>query len=325
MTTADDRLNYLDFVVERHRIWEARRRGEAGPWTTDPILAGRKFTNVFRVLDPGSQFIFELDDAEADEREVLMRCFLYRHTGRIEAWRHLQVDLGGFPTVAELDAVASSWREYRGELKFRQKNTKPYAERANKAGGFPASKGERPIFTGAYLVFPQSQVRGTDKVTSILDLTRRLFTPGSPSDVMPAWLGAKTQAERFAALRSRPGVGDFMAMQVLTDWGYTRFGEDRENDFVVAGPGAVKGATALGFARASVAIDWAHSTLTSLDECPTLLLPRGASRQPSYMDVQNTLCEWSKHVRLQRDPKGLRPYKPAHPGPQAAPVLPAHW
>ena len=50
-------LVYRAFVIERHKIWERRQAGEPGPWTRDPILASRKFTNVFRVLDPGTQFV----------------------------------------------------------------------------------------------------------------------------------------------------------------------------------------------------------------------------------------------------------------------------
>ena len=53
----DMALDYLEFVEERHRIWEKRRSGEPQPWTEDHVLQDRKFTNVFRVLDYGSQFL----------------------------------------------------------------------------------------------------------------------------------------------------------------------------------------------------------------------------------------------------------------------------
>ena len=52
---------YQHMVRERHQIWLARQHGASYPWTEDPVLANRKFTNMFRVLDPGSQFVFDLD------------------------------------------------------------------------------------------------------------------------------------------------------------------------------------------------------------------------------------------------------------------------
>lgn len=274
----DVALSYLEFVAVRHRIWEARQAGAPQPWTDDPILASRKFTNVFRVLDPGSQFV--LTDLPGPDYRV--RCFLYRHTGRVEAWKALYADIGNYPTRSNLEDVLGSWKDYR------------------RAG--------RPLFTGAYLVFPQSQVPGTDKLASIIDLTRRLYDNGS-FDVVGS------QAERFAGLRRNKGVADFMSMQVLTDWGYAE--EDHEDEFIVCGPGAVKGARAIAPTwRPEDVVRWAQPQLQM-----SVALPDGRLRTPSLMDVQNTLCEFSKYARLTPG----KPYTPAHPGPQPAPVFPPLW
>jgi hypothetical protein len=235
----------------------------------------------------------------------------------VEVWRYLQAELGGFPTVDELDTVLEVFKEYRG------------GSRPNVSG--PTSKGgkssmgrvfDRPIFTPAYLVFPQSAVPGTDKVDSIIELTKRLFGEYSPTSAVRAFSEASSQAERFAALRKNKGVADFMSMQILTDWGYVNPGPaDLEDQFVIAGPGAIKGAKELDSKRSpSGVIEWAASAIRILEDCPKL--PGG--KQPSYMDVQNCLCEFSKYVRYQGKPDA-KPYKPAHPGPQPAPVLPQHW
>ena len=91
--------DFLRFVVERHRIWEQRQAGAPQPWTDDPVLATRKFTNVFRVLDPGTQFLLtDLFEPDIDPRDTLMRAFLYRHTGRVEIWELLGVMTGQYPT-----------------------------------------------------------------------------------------------------------------------------------------------------------------------------------------------------------------------------------
>lgn len=299
MINPDRALDYLAFVVNRHLIWEARLEGlPQEEWAYDPILQTRKFTNVFRILDPGTQYVLtSLAEPDAKPEDVLLRLFLYRHTGRVEAWEYLEMT-SGLPDRTNLPDVLAAFKQYRGK----------------------GSVTERPVFTGAYLVFPQSAERGTDKLESIVDLTKRLFVEGT---VAQEFLDAGSQADRFAALRSNKGVADFMSMQVLTDWGYTSHcGEDRENEFVVLGPGARRGATALDPAgKPEDTLEWAYR---EVQDQVTLDLPNGMSRPPSRMDVQNTLCEFSKYVRHQSKPPG-KPYTPAHPGPQDPPVLPEHW
>lgn len=316
---------YLDFVAERHRVWEKRQRGEAGPWTGDPILASRKFTNVFRAIDYGSQYLIT-ELLEGEPRDVLMRCFLYRHTGRPEVWDYAEMMLGRWPVVEDLPELLPLWQEYRGEwkaIKCGVKGQKPTAGGRSRMG----RKSTRSMFTGAYLVFPQSDTPGSDKLEAVVNLTRRLFEPSSPTDILGDFLRAPTQAERFEVLRRNPGVANFMSMQILTDWGYTAHaGEDREDEFVVAGPGAERGAAALASgAKPLAVIEWAVEAIRGMPDAPRLALPGGGYRLPSYMDAQNTLCEFSKYVRYMGRPPATKAYRPAHPGPLPEPRIPMHW
>lgn len=307
--------DFLAFVVERHRIWEQRQAGAPQPWTDDPILATRKFTNVFRVLDPGTQFILtDLFEPDLDPRDTLMRAFLYRHTGRVDAWRYLDVSVG-YPTTATIEDARGALKDYRGSVSTYETTTRWSGQATTRL------KPQRPVFTNAYLVFPQSQEKGTDKLDSIVDLTKRLFTPGSPNDIMPEWLRAKTQAERFRILRRNPGVGDFMTMQILTDWGY-QCGEDREDEFLVPGPGSIKGAKALDpTAKTMDVVKRVVKAVRGVANSPRL-----GYRSPSLMDIgSNLLCEWSKYVRFRGQAVPKTTYTPAHPGPQPAPVLPSYY
>lgn len=319
MNDLDMIIDYIDFVTERHQVWQLRQAGAPQPWTDNTILQERKFTNVFRVLDPGSQFVLtDLVDPDLPARDTLMRMFLYRHTGRIETWEYLQLVAGGYPTVDTLDETLEAWQEYRGDTKITQ--------RGQEARNRPGEKRtfQRPVFTSAYLVFPQSDVKGTDKLESIVALTKRLFTPGSPDDVVPDFLAAKTQAKRFEILRRNKGVADFMSMQILTDWGYV--GVDREDEFIVAGPGAIRGAKLLyPTKKAGPVMREMHEYISETPGMPVLEMPGGRVRVPSLMDVQNTLCEFSKYARYMKAESTGKPYKPAHPGPQPAPVLPPLW
>jgi hypothetical protein len=308
----DRALDFLDFVEARHEVFMRRQAGEPQPWTDNPIVATRKFTNVFRVLDYGSQFVLtDLIEDGLDPVDQLMRLFLYRHTGRVEAWQYAELAVGEYATRDNLSETLEAFKEYRGVGKVKLKNIKPYGVRANRAGGHQETVYKRAVFTNAYLVFPQSQVPGTDKLESIFDLTERLFVQGN---VGQRFLSADDQTERFETLRINKGVADFMSMQILTDWGYLT--EFREDDFVIAGPGAKKGAAELGLA-APEAIKWAVDNIRA----------RGVQidgRLPSYMDAQNCLCEFSKYVRYLEKPIPATAYTPAHPGPLNV-TLPRHW
>lgn len=288
-------LTFLDFVRERHLIWERRQVGASQPWTDDPVLATRKFTNVFRLLDPGSQFVIK-HLVHDDPEQTLARCFLYRHTNLPSAWLAYAAESGSMPDVlGGLDDLEEFWLDY-------------------KAGG-------GRVFSGAYMIYPQSAVPGTDKIVSIIDLTRRLFISGSR--VRHDFMKATSQTDRFAALRSNKGVADFMSMQILTDFGYGT--EYREDEFVVPGPGARKGAVALDMA-AGDAIEWAYRQIGTYHESPPVIWGSGnRGHFMSKMDVQNCLCEFSKYVRYSSRASARKPYVPAHPGVQLPPVLPQHW
>lgn len=282
----DESILFLDFVKERHRIYVDRLTGRPWPWTTDPILASRKFTNVFRILDPGSQFVFELESE--NPLDVLWRLVLYRHTNRPEAWRAYATDLGRYPTRFDASDLLEFWSQ----------------------------SGER-VFSGAYMIYPQSSVPGTNKIESVIDLANRVVREAGDR-----FINSEDPMEQFNILRSFKGLGDFMASQILTDWGYTAHcGEDIEEKFDAMGPGAIKGAKILDGQRDSKSVMYEIRGMLLTDpECPWIL-----HRLPSLRDVQNCLCEFSKYYRYLLSPATPKPYTPAHPGLQSEPRLPAHW
>lgn len=277
MIDADACLTFLDFVYERHSVWEKRQAGKPQPWTDDPVLATRKFTNVFRLLDPGSQFV--MTDLLCDsEFESLARCLLYRITNRPEAWR-----------------------AFDGEISL----THRPVEFLEHLHAYKASGGQ--VFSGAYMIWGGTE-KGVDKIDHVFQVL-----DGAISG-MAQFLLADTQQERFEALEGCRGMGAFNAMQVLTDFGYGT--EFREDEFVVPGPGARKGAAVLGM-TGEEAIEWGFRALRRTVSVDGHWLSR--------MDVQNCLCEFSKYARFASKPSPEQLYSPAHPGVQSKPVLPKHW
>lgn len=296
----DEFLTYDAFVRARHEVWRARRHGQPqSTWTTDPILRARKFTNVFRVLDPGSQYALALAADAEKPLTALGRVFLYRYTNLPRTWDALREAWGRWPTAEDLlfygDELFKLIDKYR-------------ATGAN-------------VFSGAYVILPQPNRTG-DKVRQALELTAEVLEQSGAD-----FLAARSQQERFETLRRHYGVGDFMAMQILTDWGYSPFaGGDYENEFVVAGPGSRRGALAVWpdqKPERAIALTREH---WEADGTVRLRLPDGSARLPSLMDVQNTFCEYSKYRRyLHSGATKASAYVPAHPGAQPAPRYPINW
>lgn len=320
-------LRYFEFIEERHRIWGKRLAGVPGPWTDDPILANRKFTNVFRVLDPGSQFVVtELMSDEPSELDALLRAFMYRFTNDPEPWRYVRRELGRWPTA---DDIVGGQHSLIADLLYHARH----------------HEGIR-VFSPAYITQPvANNVVGQEKARAVVDLAWRAIHPDGSETVWPEYEAATSLAERFAAVRRPNRMGSFLAQQVMTDMGYTGMYADEENDFVATGPGSIIGAAFLlgtplcksspqrplgspaeAERRTLETIRWAQSSLLRMPGCPRLVLSDGRERLPSLMDVQNTLCEWSKYSRLlAAGGQPSRTYRPAHPGPQPEPVFPAHW
>lgn len=279
---------YQQMVEARHQIWLARQNDEPQPWTTDPVLANRKFTNMFRVLDPGSQFVFDLD---ADNVvDVIARLVFYRVTNLPATWYALRAAYGRYPTAE--DFIHQSAVLYQTLDAYRK-------------------TGKR-IFSGAYIIVPEPGT-ANDKVGGALRLTRHFVT-----EKAEAFICAQSQDERFSILRSTPGLGKFLSMQILTDWSYLEK-EEPDLSFVIAGPGAVRGAALINPTKKpedviyDLTFDWMSDAIVTLS---------GRSLTP--MDVQNTLCEFSKYAKEIVTPRKKTTYRPSHPGAQPIPVLP-HW
>lgn len=277
---------YQKMVVERHWIWRARQENQPQPWTKDPVLARLKMTNMFRVLDPGSQFVFELQTD--DPVDVIARLVLYRITNLPSTWHAMRDVLGRYPLASDMGPeVTRILKRHRG-------------------------LGNR-VFSGAYIIMPEPGLVGADKLPGAVNLAQRFVEKKAE-----AFLRADTQDEKFDVLRSTPGLGKFLSMQILTDWNYLQT-EEPDLSFVVAGPGAIRGAALLNSNKKpedviyDLAFDWMDHPFVRL---------RGRSLTP--MDVQNTLCEFSKYVRETVTPRKRNDYKPSHPGAQPTPVLP-HW
>lgn len=282
---------YEDMVTERHLIWQRRQNNEPGPWTTNPVLSKMKMTNMFRVLDPGSQFVFYL--ASEDPVDTITRLVFYRITNRPETWYAMRMMLSGRYPVA---------KDFRSERSLLLHRLRDYRDQGNQ------------VFSGAYVIIPEPGTKN-DKVDGVFRVVRRFV-----EEKAEAFLEAKTQREKFLVLRSCAGLGPFLSMQILADWNYLQ-PEEPDLSFVVAGPGARRGAKKLDPDRTPEEVILHLAEEMWLDHPIVQIYGRGLTP----MDVQNTMCEFGKYVREINGPRKTTPYRAAHPGQQPKPIVPMWW
>lgn len=265
---------YWRFAAARQAIYMARLKGTPGPWTTDPILAGHRFTNCFRAADRVSQFLIR-DVAYAGSAsvdDVIFRVLLFKMFNRISTWQLLRQHLGE-PTVASFDVSV-----------YNEVLTRSFA------------RGRR-LYSAAYVV-PPPRFGASRKHTNHLLLLRKMVDEGIPR----ALASCADMAEAFALLRSYPGMGDFLSYQFLIDINYTEVMSFSEMDFVVAGPGARDGIRKCfgPDSRGLEAEIIAYMARTQHEHFARLGLdfPGLFGRPLQLVDCQNLFCEVDKYARV---------------------------
>ena len=293
---------YFNFVEERHRIWERRQAGlPREEWTTDPVLADRKFCNVYRVLDAGSQFVVkELLSGVEDAEEALFLSLLYRYTNRPEPFVHFAKETGRYPTLVDLEdgTLSAVWTHYH--------------------------EGGNPIFGSAYTIFCGQENAGMTRLEWVLWLMSSALLPWGSHFIFADFIDAEPGLPRLEVLKRPPRVADFMGQQVLTDFNYWGGDSESENEYVVPGPGSARGIQRIDpSVKPRAMADFIRALRVEVLARPSA--PSLEGRPPSLMDIQNTLCEFDKYMRHRGNEVRATKYEPAHPGPQPAPTLPQIW
>jgi hypothetical protein len=265
---------YWRFAAVRHEIYQARVRGDAPPWTADSILASHRFTNCYRAADRVSQYLIGIViyGGPQDPDEVLFRTLLFRFFNRISTWELLQSALG------EL-----TWSTFQFER---------YDEILTEA----VSRGE-PIYSAAYVI-PPPKLGAYRKHTNHLLLLQHMMRNGLPHRIEDC----VSMGEAFQLLHAYPGVGNFLAYQLIIDINYSSVINFDEMDFVVPGPGARDGLwKCFGPETRGIEADLIrYMSDTQEDHFARLGLsfPGLYGRRLQLIDCQNLFCEVDKYARV---------------------------
>ena len=264
---------FWQYAAERQKVYYLQLAGAKPPFTKDPIINNHRFTNVYRAADRVSQYLINQVqyDANWDWTDTFVRTMVFKIFNRIDTWQYLVNQLGQ-PRLADL-----------------------IEKRIDRALEMIAN--QRPLYNPAYIMPAPAQMEGP-KFKRHLDLIRLMIDNKIPQKIK----SAKTMEKAFSILRSVPSIGDFLAYQFIVDLNYSPHLNFSENEFVVAGPGALRGLrkcfAGVIKANTSELIRWA--TYRQDEE----FLKRNLNwqdlhgRKMQLIDVQNVFCEVDKYTRI---------------------------
>jgi len=273
------------FITERQQVWYRRIVEEQQPpWTDDDILEEYRFTNVYRELDPGTQYVIQyILEADASRQDKIFNVMLYRLIGRLETH-----DFLGFQSLDDFDAA-----EFEAQLKHRRDHL------------------EETVFTGAYMVSGYNQMGSSDKVENVTALFDELTADPEFFDQV---LTADSLEDAYDQIRAQNGFGNFLSYQVLVDLLYPVDAYDGESvlpfspdDWSSPGPGAQKGLKQLvtefnGFDRLAVMRWLRQHQQEEFDrlglDFPFLETEEGDRLELSLANIQNCLCEFYKYHKI---------------------------
>lgn len=282
-----DRLNlFWWFVNERQSIWSKRFVHKLPPpWTEDHTMQTERFTNIYRELDPGTQYaIKKILDIEAPKPDKIFNTMLYRLIGRSET--HAAI---GFQQLATFDP---DYLEYS-------------LKRVRDASS-------TPIFTAAYMVSAYTLMGSKDKVENIARLFALLH---KDFHIFYNHINScQSAAQVYDILRSACGFGNFLAYQVLVDLLYplhlynnTPLLPYSHDDWASAGPGAQRGISMLlkeetraehldvmRWLRINQNVEFNRLGI----KFPYLRDHEGKFIEISLANIQNCLCEFHKYIKI---------------------------
>ena len=205
---------YWKTAHERQEIIFKKINGFNPPFTNDPIFDHYKFCNVYRACDRVSQFLIKdvIYSQTLSSEDTVFRIFLFRLLNKIETWNALEKKLGN---ISIKDFRFDKYCQALEEIKSKQ-----------------------PIYGNAFILCANKAFGFDQKHKNHLALLEMIF---KNEKGLHKLLNSESLRGLFENLKSFPLIGDFMAYQIAIDFNYSEVFNFDENDFTIAGPGAVRG------------------------------------------------------------------------------------
>ena len=272
MNISEREAAFWTFVRERHNIYEKRAEGLPPPWTNDPILRQYSFTNVFRAADRVSQELIRVQYGGSKEpAEIFLRTIIFRMFNLPSTYRYIDEYVGG------VSMQTWSWGLYCAAVSSLM------------AKGVTA-------YNGAYIL-PAAQAYGHQKKhENLLHVVQAMIESGFHR----TYTSATQLGTIYDVIRAFPLMGDFMASQLTFDLNYSTALDFDEDELVVAGLGAVRGAYKVrpGYDAVKLIGEYVANQDQYLVELGLEPVRLFGVRSPHTIDIQNCFCEFDKYCRV---------------------------
>ena len=265
---------FWHFAAERQEIYMRRLAGQPiANITDDVIIAANRFTNAYRASDRVSQYLIRSVqyNQQWNWLDTFVRTLVFKIFNRLDTWQHLLMDIGEPDCNLLFDRAIDSSIE----------------QIAN----------EQPVYSAAYIMPPPRSTSGP-KYVRHLTLLRNMVNEGIHLEIQEA----PTMGHAYAILHRYDSIGDFLAYQFITDLNYSPHLDFSEQEFVVPGPGAIRG------------LRKCFSDIGDLSDCDLIRWTlerqheefnnRGLNwkglwgRDLQLIDIQNLFCEVDKYTRV---------------------------
>lgn len=267
---------YWYFACERQNIFWKKLNGESCPWTQDSILQEFKFCNSYRVNDRVSQYLLKnviYNGKSYSKEDMLFRIILFK-----------------------LFNLESTWKlfiEHFKDVTLKNFNVKEYSKVLENA----ISKDVK-IYNDAYISCA-NKVFGYDrKHDNHLMLLNKMFFVDKIQNKI---LKCENMEQGFNILKEYPLIGNFMAYQLATDINYSDIVNWKEDEFTIAGPGAIRGICKCFVDKGNLSnediIRYMFNHQEEEFKRLKLDFKRIGNRPLQLIDCQNIFCELDKYCR----------------------------
>ena len=269
---------YWKFAALRQDAFFNKLENKDYPWSNDSIINTFRFTNVYRAADRVSQFLIR-DVIYAPEfsdspKEVLFRILLFKLFNKIDTWELICSEIG-----------IPSYEGYDFDK---------YNEILNEA--FIAGE---TIYSAAYIMpSVKSSFGYLRKHSNHLKLIELMLE----SNAVDKLSETRNMQRAFEIIKSYPGLGNFLAYQLLIDINYSTITNFSESEFVMPGPGALGGISKCFKNTAGLNEKEIIKMVTDRQELEFERLGLSFKslwgRKLQLIDCQNLFCEVDKYSRV---------------------------
>lgn len=261
---------YWHFTQERQNAFISKSI-DTNITTQDKVILNFRFTNTYRCLDRVSQFLIAniSNNLSLSPENTFFQTLLFKIFNKIETWtylsQHLQyIDIHDF-NINIYSNLLSTLRE------------------------------QQPIYSSAYILPSGTKQYGSNvKHINNLSMLEYMIKKEYHKRVWEC----QNLEQLYHLFLLIPSLGSFLAYQYAIDIAYSSYSPAQEKDFIVAGPGAIRGIykcfSNVSSKDYSYIIQW-------MAEHQHLYLKNfyGINNRPlQLIDCQNIFCEVDKYLRV---------------------------